>query len=116
MSWAVRFDNVSKRYPGNNWGYPSLRGDLSRLGGSAAAWLTRRRPEPEGPIALQDISFEVKEGESFALIGPNGAGKTTTLKMLTRISFPSQGRIHVRGRIGALIEVGSGIHPELTGR
>ncbi|HYM69407.1 MAG TPA: ABC transporter ATP-binding protein [bacterium] len=116
MSWAVRFDNVSKRYPGNNWGYPSLRGDLSRLGRSAAAWLTRRRTEPEGPIALQDISFEVKEGESFALIGPNGAGKTTTLKMLTRISFPSQGRIHVRGRIGALIEVGSGIHPELTGR
>ncbi|HXX39001.1 MAG TPA: ABC transporter ATP-binding protein [bacterium] len=116
MTWAIRFEGVSKKYPGAGWGYPSLRGDLSRLGRSVATWLARRRSKLEGPFALQDISFDVEEGEAFAIVGPNGAGKTTALKLLTRISFPTRGRIRVRGRIGALIEVGSGIHPELTGR
>ncbi|SRR5579871_57814 len=116
MSWAIRFEDVSKKYPGAGWGYPSLRGDLSRLGRSVAARLTRRKRDPEDPFALRDVSFDVKEGEAFAIVGPNGAGKTTALKLLTRISFPTRGRIRVRGRIGALIEVGSGIHPELTGR
>src|SRR5579885_886729 len=116
MSWAIRFEVVSKKYPGAGWGYPSLRGDLSRLGRSVAARFMRRKGDPGGPFALRDVSFDVKEGEAFAIVGPNGAGKTTALKLLTRISFPTRGRIRVRGRIGALIEVGSGIHPELTGR
>src|SRR6266513_3435774 len=67
-------------------------------------------------LALDHVSFEVGEGEAFAIIGPNGAGKSTLLKLLTRIAYPTEGRIHVRGLWGALIEVGSGIHPELTGR
>jgi ABC-type polysaccharide/polyol phosphate transport system ATPase subunit len=62
------------------------------------------------------VSFVLEEGESVALVGPNGAGKTTALKLLSRISYPTSGRITVRGRIAALIEVGSGLHPELTGR
>src|SRR5207302_2725213 len=72
--------------------------------------------EPRGTLALDRVSLEVGEGEAFAIIGPNGAGKTTILKLLTRISYPTEGRVRVRGRVGALIEVGAGIHPELTGR
>lgn len=66
--------------------------------------------------ALDRVSFDVSEGESFGLIGPNGAGKSTALKLLTRVSPPTEGRIDVRGRVGALLEVGSGVHPELSGR
>jgi ABC-type polysaccharide/polyol phosphate transport system ATPase subunit len=67
-------------------------------------------------VALEDVSFEVAPGEAFGLLGLNGAGKTTALKLATRISYPSSGHIRVRGRVGALIEVGNGMHPELTGR
>jgi ABC-type polysaccharide/polyol phosphate transport system ATPase subunit len=81
--------------------------------------LLRRRPaeyEYRGLRALHDVSFEVEEGDSLALIGPNGSGKTSALKLLCRITYPTSGRIAVRGTIGALIEVGSSVHPELTGR
>jgi lipopolysaccharide transport system ATP-binding protein len=66
--------------------------------------------------ALRDVSFEVGKGTAFGIIGPNGAGKSTTLKLLTRILRPNQGQCMVRGRIGALIEVAAGFHPDLTGR
>src|SRR5512132_2809799 len=69
-----------------------------------------------GTLALRDVSFEVQEGESFALIGPNGAGKSTALKLIARISPPTSGRLRIRGRVAALIEVSSAVHPELTGR
>jgi ABC-type polysaccharide/polyol phosphate transport system ATPase subunit len=62
------------------------------------------------------VSFEVERGTSFGLVGPNGAGKSTVLRMVSRITAPTGGRLAVRGRVGALIEVGSGVHPELTGR
>jgi len=65
---------------------------------------------------LKDVSFSLRSGEALGIIGPNGAGKSTTLKLLSRILQPNRGRIHVRGRAGALIEVGAGFHPELTGR
>src|SRR5579872_601615 len=114
MSWAVRFEDVSKRYRGMREFH--LRHDLARLRGALVAKLRRNAPAPLGRLALDHVSFEVPEVESFALVGPNGAGKTTALKMLTRISFPTKGRVRVRGRIGALIEVGAGLHPELSGR
>ena len=66
--------------------------------------------------ALEDVSFELKRGESFGIIGPNGSGKTTLLKLLNGIFMPDKGRIEVRGKMGALIQVGAGFHPMLSGR
>jgi ABC-type polysaccharide/polyol phosphate transport system ATPase subunit len=107
LALALEFDNVSKRYRGS--GYRMLRDDLARLVG--------RKRSPSSEIrALDSVTFTVKEGESFAIIGRNGAGKTTALKLATRIAFPTSGRLRVRGRVGALIEVSTGLHPELTGR
>ena len=116
MTYAVRFENVTKRYSRGGPRYASLRHDLSGAAGRLGQRLKGKKVEPRGTLALEDVSFEVKEGESFAIIGPNGSGKTTALKLLSRISYPTGGVIRVRGRVGALIEVGSGIHPELTGR
>jgi lipopolysaccharide transport system ATP-binding protein len=66
--------------------------------------------------ALEDISFELKRGECLGVIGPNGAGKSTLLKLLNGIISPDKGRLMTRGRVGALIQVGAGFHPNLTGR
>ena len=89
-----------------------MRENVRRIGQR----LSGHRLEPRGTLALDDVSFEVKEGESYALVGPNGAGKTTALKMIARISYPTEGTIRVRGRVAALIEVGSGVHPELNAK
>jgi lipopolysaccharide transport system ATP-binding protein len=75
-----------------------------------------RRPKKQEFWALQDINFEVQQGETFGVIGHNGAGKSTLLKILSRITPPTLGEARLRGRVGALLEVGTGFHPELTGR
>ncbi|MBA2462523.1 MAG: ABC transporter ATP-binding protein [Actinobacteria bacterium] len=112
MPSAITFDRVTKQYRGSHR-YVALRDDLMR----AAGRLVGIRSAPRHIVrALDEVSFEIPEGQSFALIGLNGAGKTTALKIATRIAYPTSGSVGVRGRVGALIEVGTGMHPELTGR
>ena len=114
--WSVRFEDVCKRYRKGGARYSTIGGELAELGRRVAARVRRRRADPRGTIALDHISFEIADGESFALVGANGAGKTTALRLLARISPPTSGRVWGRGRVGALMEVGSGVHTELTGR
>ena len=101
----VRFDRVSKRY---RIARPHL------AGGSWLTKLVHRRNEDFW--ALDDVSFEVRRGETLGVVGHNGAGKSTLLKLLSRITTPTCGEIGLTGTVAALIEVGSGFHPELTGR
>src|SRR6266404_632227 len=102
MAAAITFDAVSKHYRGAQ-SYQALRDDLMA---AARRLVGLRRPERHTIKALEDVSFDVEEGESMAVIGLNGAGKTTALKVMTRITYPSGGVVRVRGRVGALIEVG----------
>lgn len=109
---AIEFDNVCKRYRLHRGWHGSLRS-------AASAWMrrVRRRPGPEDEFwALRNVSFQIESGDAVGLIGSNGAGKSTILKILSRVTSPSSGRFSARGRVGALIEVGAGFHPELTGR
>jgi lipopolysaccharide transport system ATP-binding protein len=102
--------------------YLSLREVLAVRGQTFARRLLRpysaspARQNREEFWALQDVSFDVKQGERLAIIGRNGAGKSTLLKLLSRITEPTAGRVGIRGRVATLLEVGTGFHPELTGR
>jgi lipopolysaccharide transport system ATP-binding protein len=75
-----------------------------------------KREQRETMDALSGVNFEVKQGEAVGIVGRNGAGKSTLLKVLTRVTSPSQGEITLHGRVGSLLEIGTGFHPELTGR
>ena len=122
---AIRVENLSKLYRiGQFVGYKTLRESLVNafsapfryLRSAAGPRSESRNPDSEYIWALKDISFEVKQGEVVGIIGRNGAGKTTLLKVLTRITTPTQGYAELHGRVGSLLEVGTGFHPELTGR
>jgi lipopolysaccharide transport system ATP-binding protein len=115
MQPAVVFDSVWKKFQRGER-HDSLRDLVPAL---IKRSLHRRRPEELGTEefwAVEDVSFETHAGEALAIIGPNGAGKSTILKLLTKILRPTRGRAAVRGRVGALIEVAAGFHPDLTGR
>jgi len=116
MTTAVAVEQLSKRYRIGELqsAYGTLRDSLA----AAGRQLVRRdhRPHYEDLWALKDVSFELREGDVLGVIGRNGAGKSTLLKILTRITTPTEGRATIRGRVGSLLEVGTGFHPELTGR
>ncbi len=107
MRPLVKVSGVSKIYPKTSTAGSRLRAMVSLL---------RSRPLTEGSEILRDINFEIYPGESLAIIGKNGAGKSTLLKIISGMIQPTTGQVTVNGKIGALLELGSGFHPEYTGR
>jgi lipopolysaccharide transport system ATP-binding protein len=112
---AIRVERLGKEYRiGERQPYKSLRESITR---AVSGRLRGDGRKPRETIwALRDVSFEVPRGEVIGIIGRNGAGKSTLLKILARITDPTEGRVEVHGRVGSLLEVGTGFHMELTGR
>src|SRR6266496_2715758 len=108
MTHIIKFENVSKRFILHKDRQDTIQGRF--------AGMLRQRAQGEEFWALRDISFSVGKGESLGLVGHNGAGKSTALKLMTRILEPTSGAVKLRGRVAALLELGSGFHPDLSGR
>ena len=115
MKTTIRFEHISKQYRLGltRTSLPSVISDWIK---STGKHKVNELPRDKKFWALEDVSFELKQGESLALIGANGAGKTTILKLLANITRPTSGYININGRLSALIELGAGFHPDLTGR
>src|SRR5262249_35476526 len=113
MDAAIRAEGLGKQYRlGVREPYGTLRDSLVRFARAPLRALTDR---DQMFWALKDVSFELKPGETLGIVGRNGSGKSTLLKILSRITEPTSGSAWVRGRVGSLLEVGTGFHPELTG-
>ena len=114
---AIRVKNLGKYYHlgGNQEQYHTLR-DTMVNSLKTPLNIFRSTPPKEGFWALKNLSFDVKQGEVIGIIGRNGAGKSTLLKILSQVTTPTEGTIELHGRVGSLLEVGTGFHPEMTGR
>lgn len=127
MPTSIKVENLSKIYRLGEIGTGTISRDLERwlakIRGKEDPFLkvgqTNDRSKKGGSdivYSLQDISFEIEQGDAVGIIGRNGAGKSTLLKILSRVTSPSKGKINIKGRVASLLEVGTGFHPELTGR
>src|SRR6266850_1417753 len=113
----IKVEGLSKRYRIGALGHTSLRDAIAGAVRFPLRSLSRENASAENTIwALKDVTFEVEPGQVVGIIGRNGAGKSTLLKVLSRIVEPTAGRAEIRGRMGSLLEVGTGFHPELSGR
>ena len=106
---AIKINGLSKTYQRGKFRRGDIRSSLS-------SWWSGFGKEKEAFYALRDIDLNIQQGDVVGIIGPNGAGKSTLLKLLSRITFPTKGRITIQGTLSSMLEVGTGFHPELTGR
>jgi homopolymeric O-antigen transport system ATP-binding protein len=126
MSIVIKVEDLWKQYRLGNIGHGTLRQDLQSW---SARWLgkedpnlginsglSQNSPSKESIWALQGVSLEIRQGDVVGIIGKNGSGKSTLFKILCRLTAPTRGEVKIRGRVAALLEVGTGFHPDLTGR
>jgi lipopolysaccharide transport system ATP-binding protein len=115
---AIKVNHLGKKYTigGSIYAYRTLRETISERFTEKKQHPQTSEVPPDYIWALKDVSFKVEKGEVLGIIGRNGAGKSTLLKVLSRVTEPTEGSVEIYGRVGSLLEVGTGFHPELTGR